>query len=313
MMERPALSVVKPSYGVKAPMSPSESAALFTSCLSTTYSQSLVEATPGSALDSRVVWLDGVLSAEECAALTVAVDKSSSLTFWNPDASAEARAFRNADTVEMNNPSLAEALWARVCSPLSSAILPISFTQDEDRELEGMWAPAALNHDLLIAKYPPGGSFAPHTDGRTTHDFNRRSFLSVIIFLNDIAAGGGTRFYKDEVLSRLLLDSAGRWTGAPSDETLLVSPVRGRILVFDQDLVHEGVPPSDPHNKYIIRSDVMFQRTPPACTSERDVEAYKMFRRAEDLAEAGDVQQSLALFAASWKLSPAMSKMMGQS
>lgn len=306
--DRPPLSVVKPSYGVKKALNPGESAALFTSCLS----GSAPHTTPQHALDSRVVWLDGVLSAEECAAMTAAVE-SSTLTFWSPDVSAEARAFRNADTVEMNNPSLAEALWSRVCSPLSSAIPPISFTQEEDRELEGTWVPAALNHDLLIAKYPPGGSFAPHTDGRTTHDFNRRSFLSVIIFLNDIAEGGGTRFYKDEALNRLALDSVGRWTGEPSDATLLVSPVRGRILVFDQDLIHEGVPPVAPDNKYIIRSDVMFQRTPPVCTGEKDIEAYKMFRRAEDLAEAGDVQQSLALFAASWKLSPAMSKMMGQS
>jgi hypothetical protein len=48
------------------------------------------------------------------------------------------------------------------------------------------------------------------------------------------------------------------------------------MLVFEQSLVHEGVPPAQPHIKYIIRSDVMFQRDPAICDSPQDVAAYAL-------------------------------------
>ena len=148
-------------------------------------------------------------------------------------------------------------------------------------------------------------------------DFNCRSFFSVIVYLNTIpvGGGGGTRFYVDDAIEELRPDGGegeNKWTGKAELVTGTVDPVAGRLLAFEQSLVHEGVPPNSVHCKYIIRSDVMYVRNPPVCNSPRDIEAYKLFRSAEELAEAGRVDDSIPVFRKAIKLSPDMAAMMGQ-
>lgn len=113
--------------------------------------------------------------------------------------------------------------------------------------------------------------------------------MSVIIFLNDIGTGdgddgGGTKFYSHEALQALektasATTTATRWSAKEEHLTLHVKPAMGRILVFDQSLVHEGVPPQAPYVKYIIRSDVMYCRKNPVLGTQADREAYRMFRQ----------------------------------
>ena len=90
-----------------------------------------------------------------------------------------------------------------------------------------------------------------------------------------------------------------------------MSPVCGRMLIFDQSLVHEGVPPLAPYSKFIIRSDVMFQRSPAICDSPIDKEAYRIFKQAEQLAEAGNIEESIPQFRRAVKLSPTLAAIMG--
>ena len=40
------------------------------------------------------------------------------------------------------------------------------------------------NDHLLFNKYVGKGHFSPHTDGATVESFNRRSFYSVLVYLN---------------------------------------------------------------------------------------------------------------------------------
>lgn len=148
-------------------------------------------------------------------------------------------------------------------------------------------------------------------------DFNCRSFYSVIVYLNTIplGEGGGTRFYLDGAVEALHSngdEGANKWTGKAELVTGLVDPVAGRLLAFEQSLVHEGVPPVAENCKYIIRSDVLYQRTPSVCDTPKDIEAYRLFREAEQLAEAGRVSESIPLFKKAVKLSPDMAEMMGQ-
>jgi len=277
-------------------------------------------------------YVDNGLSVNECKKLCLEVDKSPSLSFWSHmgRVNSEARAFRDADTIEVHSPAFALHLWDRIKAYLPPTISPqhpdskivIDKEYDEngtvdrrwERELVGTWTPCGFNHDLLFAKYPPGGSFAPHTDGRAIHDFNTRSFYSVIIFLNDLphGCGGGTRFYSNEALSKLKTSPKGQWTSDSSFITVEIRPRAGRILIFEQSLVHEGVPPLG-ECKYIIRSDVMFRRTIPLCDSPQDKTAYELYRQGEDLAEQGDSAQAIKLFRRALKLSPTLSQIIGQS
>jgi hypothetical protein len=155
-------------------------------------------------------------------------------------------------------------------------------------------------------------------------DFNCRSFYSVIVYLNTIptgldgsdSGGGGTRFYVDGAIEQLHSgggESNNKWTGKAELITGLVDPVAGRLLMFEQSLVHEGVPPAagGGHCKYIIRSDVLYQRTPAVCNAPKDIEAYRLFREAEQLAEAGRVDESIPMFRKAVKMSPDMAEMMG--
>lgn len=316
----PTLEYVKP---VAKQALEGEDSAIFCEALSELQLESLkAQITTLDAGD--VVVLDDFLTKEECSALTRLVESHPALSFWSQAGRDDdkARSFRDADTIEVMSEDIASKLWNRM-KGCGFDDITISIEDESDgsndslweRELAGSeWRPVNFNHDLLFVKYPSGGAFAPHTDGHAIHDFNRRSFYSVILFLNDIpdGRGGGTRFYKREALQNLQNGKEGRWTAADEYKTHEVSPQAGRLLIFDQRLVHEGVPPTDPYVKHIIRSDVMYQRTEPVCNSTEDKEAYRMFREAEVVAETGDVEGSVKLFRRALKMSPTLAMYMGQ-
>jgi hypothetical protein len=244
-------------------------------------------------IKARAFYVDNALSPDECALLRSQIDRCDALSFWNEKGreNEEARMFRDADTIELHSAALALKLWNRVKPLLQLEPVCIAAEEDDEdgnrdprweRDLFGSWQPSALNRDMLFAKYPSFGSFAPHTDGRAIETFNCRSFYSVIVYLNTIPApwGGGTRFYCFDAVQRLRSASSESgskvWTSDANLVLAEVLPVAGRMLVFEQSLVHEGVAPLQQHLKYIIRSDVMFQRTPAICDSPSDVAAYAL-------------------------------------
>lgn len=268
--------------------------------------------------DKGIVFIDGVLSKEECSHLRNAIDSCSKLSFWNAEGRTNetARLFRDADTIEVEQHPLERSIWKRVCGLFDQNSVIIS--EDDaslvyDRDMIGSWFPHGLNYNFLFAKYPSGGHFAPHTDGRVTHDFNTRSISSVIIFLNTIPieGGGGTRFYTSDVLQNLRPTTTGQWTGSAEYVITEVGAVEGRMLVFDQQLVHEGMICVDPHVKYIIRSDIMYERRPNICATETDKEAYRLYKEAEYMAEAGNVEESIPMFKRAFRLSPRLAELLG--
>ena len=309
---RPPLSSIKPD--VKVPV---DERAFFDALSPSPFMplppMAMVEAFPGA------YYIDGCLSREECQGLCDACDQCQDLRFWSSAGrdDASARAFRDADTVEVRAERLAAALWARIhhLLPSGMAALAVDGTDpDDERELLGAWEAVAVNYDCLFAKYPSGGAFAPHTDGRAIHSFNVRSFYSIIVFLNDVpeGSGGGTRFYAPSAVQNLRrADGSQRWTSDASLAVGEVASVAGRMLIFDQSLVHEGVPPQAPHLKYIIRSDVMYERTPKLCDSDADRCAYELFKRAEDVAERGDADEAIKIFKkATHMMGPLLREMM---
>jgi len=291
--------------------------------------------------DNRDIYIvDNILSAHECEAIRRCMDSCDELSFWNnsideadPVASLKKlKMFRDAETVEVPSRQISTRIWDRLrtckfslgTNQIFDKHFQFELFGDEttcERELIGKWTACGVNHELLFAHYPPEGCFAHHTDGRTIHDFNTRSFYSIIVFLTDLplSAGGGTRFYSDEAVKELQCHDGKHWTADPSQRVAEVASRAGRLLLFHQSLVHEGVPTSlSPSNltqqdKYIIRSDLMFRRHPALCDSEQDRAAYALFQQAEEVAERGDVGQSVRLFQRALKMSPAMARIMGQA
>lgn len=130
------------------------------------------------------------------------------------------------------------------------------------------------------------------------------------MYLND-CDGGETRMLRDEALSQLALDTAGRYRGTAEFEITSVKPQAGRVLVFHQSLAHEGCPPAEAHLKYIIRSDVMFDRIPAICDSAQDREAFEIYMQAKEAEGAGQLSEAVALFKRFMRLSPAMADIYG--
>ena len=121
--------------------------------------------------------LDGALSRDECARLVAAAESSGGFAYWDPAGGDARRSVRNADTLELNDEAFCAALWQRLAPfvPERESISP----DDEQRyepDLEGEWVATGLNPHLLINRYASGGHFAPHADGSTMVDFNRRSY-----------------------------------------------------------------------------------------------------------------------------------------
>jgi hypothetical protein len=270
----------------------------------------------------NVYVIDNVLTVEECNELISEIDSSDSLSFWcyEKEDDEDVKAFRNAKTIEIHSECVSQKLFSRLKHlilphPILSKIMISSNPDDEsyERDIIGSWFPIDCNPDSLFVRYESGGSFAPHTDGRATIDFNTKSFYSIILFLNSVEKnnGAGTRFYSS-IATKQLKKVDNRWT---ADSSLLleeVEAVTGRLLLFQQSLVHEGVPPAEGYSKYIIRSDLIYERRPKICDSLKDKEAYLLFRKAEELAENGQVDESLILFKKALKLSPTLAEIMGQ-
>jgi len=247
-------------------------------------------------------YLDNVLSAEECAAL---VSQGDGLwSFWD-DSETPRVTFRNACTIEVQHDAIADVIWQRVGHLVQPSL---SFEDDDDPrfevDIEGTWVPYAVNPRLLLSRYVGGGHFSPHTDGTTVVDFNRRTFYSCVLFLNESPWGGHTRLYADAQMQKELApDAEGRLTGDPSLILDAVPPKPGRMVVFYHRLMHEGVPAAE---KYIIRTDILYRRTPEQCTAPEDVEAFAMYQEAQLRAEQGECDMAADLFRRAFKRSEAL-------
>ncbi len=140
---------------------------------------------------------------------------------------------RQSDRVMVDAPDLARQLFARL-----RAALPTSTTDGDGAR----WRLKSLNERLRFLKYSqPGDFFYPHTDGYFPRTRNERSFMTVLLYLNEGYRGACTTIY----------DVMGR--------PLPVAPRTGMALVHDHLVYHE-VPPLREGVKHVIRTDVMYER-----------------------------------------------------
>eukprot|EP00940_MAST-03C_sp_MAST-3C-sp2_P001791 g1791.t1 len=274
--------------------------------------------------------IDNVMSEEECAALIDTAEMMSEddckFAFWNKSCKSDAelaaaRSYRNVDTIEFRHTAFANELWRRIKPSLTDAYARIDLRKERDAttgrtdprwqpDVAGIWEAYGTNEHVLLGRYGSGGHFAPHTDGYSILNFNTRSMLSIVLYLNECSDGGGdTRFYSDRLRSKLKQDEQGRWTGVTSGlEIATVRPKAGRAVIFFHNHMHEGIPPCVGSRKYIIRSDVMYRRVPPICTKPEDIEAYKLYMRANEAKSPAEAQR---LFEACFRKSRALANVFG--
>lgn len=180
-------------------------------------------------LDStRLFVIHSFLTPEECAAL---IERSEALGYCDaPITTSQGfvlrKDIRNNERVMIDDVELAERLFER-----AKPLLPAEWYG---------WMLAGLNERFRFYRYDPGQYFAPHTDGYFERDNGERSHLTFMMYLNEGFEGGETSF------------------GRIQDRVHVV-PKTGMALIFYHGLVHEGAPVLQ-GRKYVIRSDVMYQR-----------------------------------------------------
>ncbi|KAH7419171.1 hypothetical protein BKA64DRAFT_650236 [Cadophora sp. MPI-SDFR-AT-0126] len=118
------------------------------------------------------------------------------------------------------------------------------------------WKVSGLNERWRLARYGPGGKFSPHTDGRRLASINSQAFYTINIYLNTVAdgCGGATRFFSGD-----------------KELVTKVKPVLGSAIIFRDDIWHDGEvltcpsdhQPSSQPVKYLLRTDIMFDRADP--------------------------------------------------
>ena len=257
------------------------------------------------------VIIDNLLSAEECERLVQAAEASGGFAFWDPEGGTEKRQVRNADTLEFDDPELCDALFQRLLPNITPTVC---FTPEDEEtfeaELEGEWYATGLNTHLLLNRYGSGGHFAPHADGSTLIDFNRRSLYTVLIYVNDCTEGGATQILSSadgEATAVRPLDGAR--VAKPEAIVYSVEPLCGRALMYYHQVLHAGETVGKHACKYCLRSDVMYERRPAICTAPNDVQAYSLVLEARAKEAAGEPMEALPLYMRASKMSREVKRM----
>lgn len=211
-----------------------------------------------------LVQLDGLLSAEECAALCaellsqkhIEVGLHGRVDSSGQQGSGRATAF---------SPEWAEALWQR----LSTAVHQVRLFDElspTDHGGHPVWRAVGVNPVLRFMCYRPGGQLVPHYDaGFDYRDGRRYTLMSLVIYLNSLpeGAGGRTRFLCDRQRGLPVAERNHEdWDHpAPEADCLAeVLPQAGRAVLFDHRLLHDGEAWEGPGERLIVRTDLIFER-----------------------------------------------------
>lgn len=184
-------------------------------------------------VSSTVFLIHGLLSPSECAELIVRA----------ADEGVEDQDFGHSGRPDVRGRGALEA--PAITDMLSQRLLPFAPSLDSVYA-HGMkpqpkpnydlvdYRPSGLNPRLRFYRYYPGQRFPRHFDIAFEASDATRSFLTVIIYLNEDAIGGETIFTKH-----------------------IVSPKLGSALVFPHELQHQGGQVSA-GVKWVLRTDIMY-------------------------------------------------------
>jgi NAD+ synthetase len=212
----------------------------------------------------------GVLSAKECAAVNVALDKEQWVA---ADQNGKANGFAAARKengvgswrLSTYNDRLAKMLWERLapCLPILRFADKSGPTTDFG-DSNSVWRAVGVSSLMRFIKYTSGGLLVPHYDAPFDYRDGRRTLMSLVLYLtnNPVKNGGSTRFIIDPQrgvpLARRNLNDWDR-LATPKDVLLRVKPKAGSALVFDHRLLHDSVALTG-GVKVIMRTDIIFEK-----------------------------------------------------
>lgn len=151
---------------------------------------------------------------------------------------------RNNDRVMFKSEDIANRLWE-----LAEPFVPF---EDEDRRAVG------VNELIRFYRYRKGQQFIWHQDFPYERDNGEKSYLTMLVYLNDDFEGGETLF--DDSCS------------AESFDDVAVVPEKGMALFFEHQTHHKGEVVSA-GTKYVMRTDVMYSALEEDANADPDFES----------------------------------------
>jgi hypothetical protein len=164
--------------------------------------------------------------------------------------------------------ALAEGLWSRFQVFFTQERVMTKYTATDwfclgARKEHLRWKAVGVSPLLRFMRYESGGEHYGHYDMGFDYGDGRRTLVSFVLYLNDVAetAGGTTRFLDDEqgtvpVSKRNFSDWSVR---AEEDQVLVeVLPQCGGVLFFDHRMCHDVAPYVGRESRFIVRGDIVF-------------------------------------------------------
>ena len=198
--------------------------------------------------------VDDLLSVPQCRSLIELASKSNGGFRYVTEAShpsPDGRTTVGVVTLQNPNPHKLSVFESRIAiaNIWDSLRGRIDTRIGEFRERTGCGPPLGLNPRIRVLRYDAGDGdrFEPHFDATTTSGPERRSLLTVLVYLNGgggVAFGGGETLYLDSI--KPIMSGATR-----------VIPSTGRAVIFEHDLYHSSAC-LEWGTKFVLRTDVMF-------------------------------------------------------
>ena len=186
-------------------------------------------------LNDYVFTVENFVSKEECEKYIQISEESGfeDALVTSPTGSVSVKDLRNNERVMFASEEIAAWLWER-----AENFVPQEF---EGRSVVG------VNELIRFYRYDPGQQFDWHQDFSFERDNGEKSYLTLLVYLNDDYEGGETMFedsYSDE-----------------SFDELTVVPEQGLALFFEHPVHHKG---NKVHSgrKYVLRTDIMYGHSP---------------------------------------------------
>jgi predicted 2-oxoglutarate/Fe(II)-dependent dioxygenase YbiX len=198
-------------------------------------------------IDENNIWtVKNFLSRQECDELT---QHSEKLGYGEGviNGSLVMSDVRNNKRTVWTDTKFCEQIWNRAkhCVPKFATQLKMQQANGEDFYSVGCY------EDMRFYRYDACEKFEPHFDGIRRKKNGDKSFLTCIIYLNDVNEGGRTNFYD--------------YNGQQMVPLYSVKPTTGTCLFFVHTgmfNLHEGemIPENSTERKYVLRTDVMYRR-----------------------------------------------------
>jgi hypothetical protein len=189
------------------------------------------------------IWtVDNFLSPDECQQLITHSEKMGFADGENGTYSIDD--YRSNKRRVWDDKDFAAQIWERVkqCVPKNAQRL-----KGQEITGTGYYGYGCYEH-LRFYRYDQLETFAKHYDGARIGKKGQRSFLTCIVYLNDVREGGRTNFFAED--HSTILHS--------------VQPKQGTCLFFVHAYLnlHEGemIPRGSEERKYVFRTDVMYSK-----------------------------------------------------